>query len=38
LGSPSLDFMYIRASAPDAPPLSDTTIGCFIKPCFWTVA
>src|SRR5262249_36302879 len=38
LGSPSLDFMYIRASAPDAPPLSETTIGCFIKLFFWIAA
>src|SRR5262245_16059530 len=27
--------MYISASAPDAPPLSDTTIGCFIRLFFW---
>jgi len=33
--SPSLDFMYISASAPEAPPLSDTTIGCFIRLFFW---
>ncbi len=38
LGSPSLDFMYISASAPDAPPLSDTTIGCFIRLFFWIAA
>src|SRR5215212_4947494 len=38
LGSPSLDFMYISASAPDAPPLSDTTIGCFIRLFFWMAA
>jgi hypothetical protein len=25
LGSPSPDFMYMSASPPDAPPLSDTT-------------
>ena len=37
-GSPSLDFMYISASAPDAPPLSDTTIGCFIRLFFWMAA
>ena len=37
-GSPSLDFMYISASAPDAPPLSDTTIGCFIRLFFWIAA
>src|SRR6185369_15906484 len=38
LASPSLDFMYISASAPDAPPFSDTTIGCFIKLFFWIAA
>ena len=38
LGSPSLDFMYISASAPDAPPLSETTIGCFIRLFFWMAA
>ena len=38
LGSPSLDFMYISASAPDAPPLSDTIIGCFIRLFFWIAA
>src|SRR5450759_5123973 len=38
LGSPSLDFMYISASAPDAPPLSDTTMGCFIRLFFWIAA
>src|SRR4029453_9355625 len=38
LGSPSLDFMYISASPPDAPPLSDTTIGCFIRLFFWMAA
>src|SRR5436190_6448950 len=37
-GSPALDFMYISASAPEAPPLSDTTIGCFIKLFFWIAA
>ena len=37
-GSPSLDFMYISASAPDAPPFSDTTIGCFISLFFWIAA
>ena len=37
-GSPSLDFMYISASAPDAPPFSDTTIGCFIRLFFWIAA
>src|SRR4051794_31104921 len=30
--------MYISASAPDAPPFSDTTIGCFIKWFFWIAA
>src|SRR5262245_5764321 len=30
--------MYIRASAPDAPPLSETTTGCFISPFFWMAA
>src|SRR6185295_15232964 len=38
LGSPSLDFMYINASAPDAPPLSETIIGCFISLFFWMAA
>ena len=38
LGSPSLDFMYISASPPDAPPLSETTIGCFIRLFFWIAA
>src|SRR5690349_24999691 len=38
LGSPAPDFMYISASAPEAPPLSDTTIGCFISLFFWTAA
>src|SRR5260370_42034846 len=37
-GSPAPDFMYISASAPDAPPLSDTTIGCFIRLFFWMAA
>src|SRR5437660_4946912 len=37
-GSPALDFMYISASAPEAPPLSDTTIGCFISLFFWIAA
>src|SRR6476619_5521444 len=35
LGSPSLDFIYMSASAPDAPPLSETTTGCFIRLFFW---
>src|SRR3954463_7079290 len=30
--------MYISASAPDAPPLSDPTIGCFIRLFFWMAA
>src|SRR5258706_1049863 len=30
--------MYISASAPDAPRLSDTNIGCFIRPFFWIAA
>src|SRR5215470_826846 len=30
--------MYISASAPDAPPLSDTMIGCFIRLFFCTAA
>src|SRR3954453_15556037 len=30
--------MYIRASAPEAPPFSDTTIGCFIRLFFWIAA
>src|SRR5947207_2339516 len=30
--------MYMSASAPEAPPLSDTTIGCFIRPFFWIAA
>src|SRR4051812_4383515 len=30
--------MYIRASAPEAPPFSDTTIGCFIRLFFWMAA
>src|SRR5882672_11382906 len=38
LASPVPDFMYISASAPDAPPLSDTTIGCFISLFFWIAA
>src|SRR6266850_235129 len=37
-GSPALLFMYISASAPDAPPLSETTIGCFIRLFFWMAA
>ena len=30
--------MYISASAPDAPPFSDTTIGCFVGLFFWIAA
>ena len=30
--------MYISASAPDAPPLSETTIGCFTRLFFWIAA
>src|SRR5450631_637350 len=30
--------MYISASAPDAPLLSETTIGCFIRLFFWIAA
>src|SRR5215813_6415964 len=37
-GSPLLDFMYISASAPEAPPFSETTIGCFIRLFFWIAA
>jgi hypothetical protein len=37
-GSPSLDFMYINASAPDAPPFSETITGCFIRLFFWIAA
>src|SRR3954463_2400194 len=28
----------MRASAPEAPPLSETTIGCFIRLFFWIAA
>src|SRR4029077_12970551 len=28
----------MSASAPDTPPLRDTTIGCFIRPFFWIAA
>src|ERR1700674_1298674 len=38
LGSPLLLFMYIRALAPEAPPLRETTIGCFISAFFWMAA
>src|SRR5258706_9946093 len=38
LASPDPAFMYMRASAPDAPPLSDTTIGCFMRLFFWIAA
>src|SRR3954471_8854284 len=37
-GSPELDFMYMSASAPEAPPLRDTTIGCFMRLFFWMAA
>src|SRR4051812_5884548 len=30
--------MYMSASAPGAPPFSDTTIGCFIRLFFWMAA
>jgi hypothetical protein len=30
--------MYISASPPDAPPLSETIIGCFIRVFFWMAA
>src|ERR1700687_6148888 len=30
--------MYISASAPEAPPLSDTTSGCFMRLFFWIAA
>ena len=30
--------MYISASAPEAPPFSDTTMGCFIRLFFWIAA
>src|SRR5947209_20620689 len=38
LASPEPAFMYMSASAPDAPPLSETTIGCFIRLFFWMAA
>src|SRR4051794_24032269 len=38
LGSPAPAFIYIRASAPDAPPFSETTTDCFISPFFWIAA
>ena len=38
LGSPSPDFMYMSASPPDAPPLRDTTTGCFMRLFFWIAA
>src|SRR4030095_878185 len=31
-------FMYISASAPDAPPLSETTMGWLISLFFWIAA
>src|ERR1700756_1588656 len=30
--------MYIKASAPEAPPFSETTKGCFIRLFFWIAA
>src|SRR5689334_4923787 len=30
--------MYMSASAPEAPPFSDTTIGCFMRLFFWMAA
>src|SRR5262245_58147361 len=38
LASPELAFIYMSASPPDAPPLSDTTIGCFFRLFFWMAA
>src|SRR5437870_3421558 len=38
LGSPALSFMYMSASPPEAPPFSDTTIGCFMRLFFWMAA
>src|SRR5262249_17785296 len=38
LASPEPAFMYMSASAPDAPPLSETTIGCFIRLFFCIAA
>src|SRR5713226_10021243 len=38
LASPEPVFMYISASAPEAPPLSETTIGCFMRLFFWMAA
>src|SRR4051812_49903657 len=38
LASPEPAFMYMSASAPDAPPLSETTIGCFTRLFFWMAA
>src|SRR5438874_13569379 len=37
-GSAAPDFMYMSASAPEAPPLRETTIGCFIRAFFWIAA
>src|SRR5262245_56563445 len=30
--------MYMSASAPEAPPFNETTIGCFIRLFFWMAA
>src|SRR5450432_2330802 len=30
--------MYMSPSAPDAPPFSETTIGCFMRLFFWMAA
>src|SRR5258706_6591323 len=38
LASPDPAFMYRGASAPDAPPLSATPIGCFMGLFFWIAA
>src|SRR4051812_26552992 len=37
-GSPWLPFMYMSASAPEAPPFSETIIGCFMRLFFWMAA
>src|SRR5438067_12613512 len=37
-GSPALLFMYMSASPPEAPPFSETTMGCFISWFFWMAA
>src|SRR5258708_14430101 len=38
LESPAPAFMYISASAPEAPPLSETIIGAFMRLFFWMAA